>query len=151
MKKLSYAVGTLIFFIVLVSARYIPLPFPTAYAQVSPASFWFGAWPSYIPTTTNLTSVTTDIGYGVQNGKTAFFTFYVSGTSNGSVPQISVPYAMFNAQQTFHCTWNNNVAWTSAIGIYQSATTVVISAYNATAPANGTVYIFSCQGVYQTP
>lgn len=147
MKKFQLPIACFLLTLCMVFARFIPVP--TARAQVTPASFWFGPWTAYVPSTTNLSSVT-PTGYGIQNGKTAFMSFWVTGTSNGSAPTISVPYTMIDLHQTFACNINNGVTFIAGIGVEASQTALALSLYTGAAPSNGTTYIFVCNGVYQT-
>jgi hypothetical protein len=59
-----------------------------------------GAWDAYTPTTSNLSSVTASGAYS-QFGKTCNFRAYVQGTSNGSNPTITLPFAPVTSNQSF--------------------------------------------------
>lgn len=104
-------------------------------------------WSDYIPTTTQLTGVTSH-SRAIQGGKSVFVSIEITGTSNGTNPTISLPFAPFSAHQTFACTITQGAVTVSGVAVVVGST-VVVNLYNNGALAAATVYTFRVQGVYE--
>lgn len=107
------------------------------------------AWTSYTPSTTNLSSTSTDAAYSTF-GKDTFVRVHVNGVSNGSVPTFSLPVTAKSSGQNFP----GYVALGGAVVTFNaymnSTTSVTMNAYNNTAVlSNGTTYDFVFTGVYE--
>lgn len=106
------------------------------------------AWTGYVPSTTNLTTVST-IAAHLQNGKSVKVRIGVGGTSNGSVPTISLPFTVVSPYQTFACTIT--LAGTTVPGcVSVSGSTLTVTIYNASAYAPATAYVFIISGEYES-
>lgn len=118
-----------------------------AAAGCSSGSSFTGAWSSYTPSTTHLTSVSTTAA-SITSSKSTFVRASVTGTSDGSNPTISLPNTSASASQTLSCTITTGGATVNCTATF-SGSTVVIGLYNNTALGNTIVYTIVVQGVYE--
>lgn len=106
-----------------------------------------GAWSSYTPSTTHLSSTSTTAA-SITNSKSTFVRLQVTGTSDGTNPALGLPNTPASSAQTLACTITTSGATVNCVAVFSSST-VVINVYDNSALANGTVYTINVQGVYE--
>ncbi len=107
------------------------------------------AWSSYTPTLGNLSSASYDAAY-TNNGKDVAFRVAAVGTSNGSLPTVTLPLSPVSVNMSFAvtiCTGGACVPGTVTI----SGSTMTFHIYNNSAFAGSTTYTVVAQGFYDTP
>lgn len=108
-----------------------------------------GAWSSFTPSTSNLTSVLASGSYS-QFGKTVSFRAQISGTSNGSVPTITLPLSPITVTQVMSCIVATSGATIPCSGL-TIGSAIIPTIYNNSSYGNGVSYTFDVGGVYETP
>jgi hypothetical protein len=109
------------------------------------SGFPAGAWTTYTPSTSNLSSTTFDAKY-VNTGKTFWVRMHCNGVSNGSNPTFSLPFTPVSNGQCFAGYISLSGAVVAATA-YISGGVVVMNLYNNTALAGSTTYDFVFEGV----
>lgn len=116
-----------------------------SWQAVSPT---FPAWTPYSPSVGNLSSPSVAAS-GQQSGKTAFVRIVVSGTSNGSLPTVTLPYAPLDNNQAFAVqVFGTGKFLPAAVAV--SGSTLQVNLANSVTFSLGVSYEIWIQGVYET-
>lgn len=142
----------------LVLAALIAAPAQTPQTAAGVGSFGgglsSGPWTPYTPANTHMTSVTSGGAYN-QVGHTVIFRFWITGTSDGSVPHLGLPVPVLNQAtllQAFACSYSNDSAvWVGAFvnPNVDTNNAVAIAQYNFIAPGNAIAHTYVCSGTYE--
>jgi len=112
-----------------------------------------GPWIPWTPTVTGLGVPTTLVAASIQHGKTVMFRLTIAGTSDGSFPTFTLPFATMSTAQIQNFATVNIVAAVpnnAAAAVGQGTSLVKLALAGGVAPTNGTAYLFSVCGTYES-